>query len=130
MEAGVIEKVELRRWGARIVFVGGAVAMLLYFSPRIPRDQPLVFRVGTGVRKLEASFTKRGETEPHRSLTLAFVEGSPGRIAQTVSLPNGAYDVAVELERRSPDGSPTETSYVRQVTLEGGETVLALEDAP
>jgi hypothetical protein len=130
MEAGVIEKAELRRWGARIVFVGGAVAMLVFFSPRLPRDQPFVFRVGAGARKLEASFTKRGETEPRRSLTLAFAQGSPPSIAQSVSLPNGAYDIAVEIERRSPDGSPTETTYERQVTLEGGETVLALEDAP
>jgi hypothetical protein len=126
----VIEKSELRRWVARIVFVGGAVAMLAFFSPRIPRDQALVFRVGSDVRKLDASFTKQGEFEPRRGLTLSFGEGAPGRITQTVSLPNGAYRVAVEIERRSPDGSPTETSYVRQVNLEGGETVLALEDAP
>lgn len=130
MGAGVIEKAELRRWGARIVFMGGAAAMLVFFAPRVPRDQSVVFRVGNDVQKLEASFTKRGESEPRRGLTLAFTQGAPRSITQSVSLPNGAYDVAVEIERRLPDGSPTETTYVRQVTLEGGETVLALEDAP
>jgi hypothetical protein len=129
MEAAVTETSEVRRWAARIVFVGGAVAMLVFFSPRLPRDQSVVFRVGHDVRRLEANFTKRGESEPRRGLTLSFGEGAPRSIMQSVSLPNGAYDVAVAIERRSPDGSPTETSYVRHVTLEGGETVLALEDA-
>lgn len=115
---------------ARIVFVGGAAAMLVFFAPRVPRDQALVFRVGANVQKLEASFTKQGEFEPRRGLTLSFGEGAPRSITQSVSLPNGAYQVAVEIERRSADGSPTETTYLRQVTLEGGETVLALEDAP
>lgn len=126
----MIEKPELRRWVARIVFMGGAAAMLVFFAPRVPRDQALVFRVGSDVKKLDASFTKQGEFEPRRGLTLSFGEGAPRSISQSVSLPNGAYRVAVEIERRSPDGSPTETTYVRQVNLEGGETVLALEDAP
>lgn len=126
----MIERPEVRRWAARILLAGGAAAMLVFFAPRVPRDQSLTFRVGSDVQKLEASFTKQGEIEPRRGLTLSFGQGAPRSIRQSVSLPNGAYQVAVEIERRASDGSPTETTYLRQVNLEGGETVLALEDPP
>jgi hypothetical protein len=130
MAVVAIDKAELRRWAGRIVLVGGACLMLVFFAPRVPRDQSLVFRVGRDVRRIDASFTREGETEPRRGVTLEFQGSAPPSVTRSVSLPNGSYVVAVEIQRQAAEGEPSETRYSRRVTLEGGETVLALEPAP
>jgi hypothetical protein len=45
-------------------------------------------------------------------------------------LPNGRYLVSIDAELALSDGGVRETSHVRRVTLEGGETLLRLADTP
>ncbi len=121
-----------RSLGARAaLLIGLALAASLVF-PKVPREQRVVFRLGgsTEVRELTASFTREGEHEAATGVRLSFPDRAPPSVRHTVSLPNGAYVVSVELVSRDPGGSTKETRYVRRVNLEGGETVLPLEDAP
>jgi len=132
-DARPLERRPVRRLLARVALVGGIALAVSLVLPATPREQQLVFRFGSdsaAVRRLELSFTKRGEREPESGFTLNFPTGAPGRARHTVSLPNGDYVVTGAIERRADDAGPTETSFERRVNLQGGETVLPLESPP
>ena len=120
-----------RRFAPRAMLLlglGTAAALLL---PNLPEEQVVVFRVaGADLQRLSVSYTKEGEVEPRSGATLRFGSPPPASPSHRVSLPRGRYVVAVDVERRAGDGGAKETSYVRRVNLEGGETVLPLEDTP
>ncbi len=106
---------------------GSTLALL---APVVPREQEVVFQLGDhDVKRIAASFTPDGEREASTGVTLSFDCGAPPRVRHKLSLPNGRYVVAVEVERRGDDGSKTE-SYVRRVDLRGEETIVAVQDAP
>jgi hypothetical protein len=122
----------LRRLAGRLALVGGLALSLSFVLPRVPRMQVVTFRFSAAepVRRLSASFTREGEREPASGVTLNFPGRAPASVRHEVTLPNGRYDVTVEVARDAPDGALEETSWERRVTLEGGETVLPLGDAP
>jgi len=137
--------------GRLILLVGLGLASLPVLA-RVPREQTLVFRLNDrSVTRLEASFTPVGETAPLGAVTLRFPDRAPRSVRHQVTLPNGDYTIAVELEstehsgaelappaprasgRGASDSEPStgsestrETSSVRRVSLQGGETVIPL----
>lgn len=118
-----------RRRLARVLLIAGVGIALARFLPSLPRDQSLVFSIGADrsrVRALEATWTREGETEALGGVELRFADAAPSRIRHRVRLPNGRYEVAVELATED-DGGLAHTSTTRRVTLEGGETVIRLD---
>ena len=116
-----------RRFAARAVLLGGVAIAAAVTAPWVPREQVLVYRVvgGDPVRRLKVHITRDGESEPAVGTTLT---GSSASFRQSVSLPNGRYTLDIAAERALSDGGVRETSLVRRVNLEGGETVLPIED--
>lgn len=122
----------LRRFVPRAVLLIGLGIAASLLLPSLPKEQVLVFRVGTAapLRKLAVSYTLEGEREPRSGATLRYDRSPPASVRHTVSLPDGRWVVKVDVERTGADGGPRETSYERRVNLGGGETTLVLEDTP
>ncbi|MCC6903611.1 MAG: hypothetical protein IT377_31875 [Polyangiaceae bacterium] len=116
-----------RRLAARVAIVGGVAVAVSVATPWVPREQVLIYRVSGGdpVRRLKVHVTREGESEAALGATLT---GASPSFRHGVSLPNGRYVVSVQAERALSDGGVKETSFVRRVTLEGGETILPIED--
>jgi len=145
-----------RRRGARLMLIGAFAAALLSFLPAFPREQALIFRFDDdGIRRLEATWTALGTSEPAGGVTIRFEAPIQRSFRHALLLPNGQYVFNIAVERKPdltplesiPKGSaerltvageapprvgsdlrhvPTETTYVRRVSLEGGETVIRL----
>lgn len=120
-----------RRLGARLVLVGGVALAASWLAQYLPRDQELVFRIPdpSSIRRLDLSLTRDGEKAPENGVTLNFPSAPPSSIRHRTSLPNGRYQIAISVRRQLPDG-PEETSWVRRVSLDGGETLVVLEGSP
>ncbi|MBK7582251.1 MAG: hypothetical protein IPI67_18850 [Myxococcales bacterium] len=119
-----------RRLATRVLVISGIAYAASFLMPSLPREQILVFRVGAEapLKHLSASYTLEGEREPRSGVKLSYDGAAPKRVQHVVSLPNGRYVMAVAVERALPDGGTKETSYLRRVNLEGGETILPVED--
>lgn len=118
---------------SRPVLILGAVILALYWAPRLPQKQDLVFRFGSyreRVTGLEASWERRGEGEPAGGVTLRFASPPPREVHHRVSLANGKYIIGAVVTMKSNSGNPTQTNWVRSVTLDGHETTLLLYDEP
>lgn len=119
----------------RLLLLAGLLIAAMLFLPSLPRRQTLVFRLKDAetVRRLDATWTRAGESQPRGGLTLNFPNGAEHLVERRVSAPNGHYTLSVRLERqtRTPSGATLgqiHTSYIRRVSLDGGETIIALED--
>jgi hypothetical protein len=124
------ERSSWRRRVARVVFVGGFIAAALVLHGRVPADQELVFRLeddAASVREIEATWTPEGEREASGGVELRFDDRAPRSVRHRVSLPNGRYEVAVEVVRQTGDAALSHTTTTRRVNLEGGETVIPLQ---
>jgi hypothetical protein len=116
-----------RRFAARAALLGGVAIAAAVSAPWVPREQVLVYRAAGGdpVRRLKIHITRDGESEVLVGTTLT---GSSASFRHSVSLPSGRYTLDITAERMLADGGVRETSLVRRVNLEGGETVLPIED--
>ena len=118
----------VRRAAARLVLVAGLGLALVSLLPQLPREQTLVFRVQENhVQRLAVTFTPQGEREARGGFTLSFPSRAPSPIRHQLEIPNGEYELSIELTRdvRGVSREP-ETSFVRRVTLDGGETIISL----
>lgn len=142
---------------ARLFLLGGLAFAVSTLLPSVPREQILLFRLEqtAGVKKLNATWTVPGRSEPSGGVTLHFNAQSPRNIRHALSLPNGPYVLDISIERTegsqsvatSPNRTsvlnaaagqapgrvdttsqrePLQTNFVRRVNLEGGETVIRL----
>lgn len=129
------EKARLRRLGAIVVLVVGALVTTRLLRDSWPREHWLVFRLPREATQspftLEASFTQVGETEPARGLTLALPKATSRDVRQRLNLPNGDYIVALEITYGDNPGpmapAKSETSRPRRVTLDDNETLVVFE---
>ncbi len=122
------ERPAWRRRAARFVLLFGLALAAVYLLPRLPREQTLVFHVPENhVERLDVSYTPRGESEASGGFTLTFPDTTPRDVRHSVELPNGDYELSIEL---TPDQSGVardrETRFERRVTLAGGETIISL----
>ena len=120
-----------RRLAARAALIGGLALLVAVVFPTVPREQTFVFRVSDAstVRRLDVSFTREGEQRPESGVTLRYPVAAPATVRHTASLENGRWLLTIGVERELSSGRK-ETSFERRVTLEGGETVVVLEDSP
>jgi hypothetical protein len=117
-----------RRAAARLVLIAGLGLALVSLLPQLPREQTLVFRMQENhVQRLAVTLTPRGEREASGGFTLSFPGTAPSPIRHQLEIPNGEYELSIELTRdvRGVSREP-ETSFVRRVTLDGGETIISL----
>lgn len=129
-----------RRITTRAVPVLGAVLVSGHLARSYPRDQVLVFPVGSvfpNATRFGASWKRADESESRGGVAMTFSASPPLRIRQHTALPDGDYVVSVEIS----EGKPTENSQIREtstahegvqtnierrVTLAGGETLVVL----
>jgi hypothetical protein len=137
----VAEHSRLRRFAARALLLAGAAVVGTYIAARVPREQTLVFQPGsTPVASLQATWAESGGEEPLGGVTLTFPSPTTRAVRHRVSLPNGEYDITIQLTLE-PDssgeptadgdqrGAPTpraQTTVVERVRLGGGDTFIAL----
>ncbi len=119
--------------------VGGAVWLGGHVMRALPREQVLLFPVGSvfpDAVRFDASWKRTGDSEPSGGVSLSFGKAPPLQIAQHAKLPDGDYVVTSNITEISPFAEPTlgpsaghervETSIERRVTLSGGETRIEL----
>lgn len=119
-----------RARAARVALVLGFAVAAAVLLRRAPAEQELVFRLEDGagaVRELSASWRPEGEPEASGGVELRFDARAPRNVRHRVSLPNGRYEVAVEVVRQEADAALSHTTTTRRVNLEGGETVIPLQ---
>jgi hypothetical protein len=118
-----------RRHVARGALLIGVVVACLVLLPALPREQTLVFRVGERpIERLTATWSSLDDDAPLGGVTLHFDDDKSVRIRHGVSLPNGHYTLAIDIARPNGGGHPAQTSHLRRVNLEGGETTIFVED--
>jgi hypothetical protein len=139
-----------RRIATRAIVVLGAVYVGGLVMHSFPHDQVLIFPVGSAfpnATRFSASWRQPGDSESRGGVTLTFARPPPLQIKQHADLPNGDYQVSIEVvignaahaEAEATDaGKDPQTAQVssaargvqtnieRRVTLGGGETVVAL----
>jgi hypothetical protein len=108
----------MKRPAARLLFIGGAVAVALVFFRASPRDVTLVYALGdAGAREVEIDIRKAGETVRHAE----FRAPHAAQLRHDVRLTDGEYEVRV---RVAPgDGPPRLVDRTITVT-ESGTIVL------
>jgi hypothetical protein len=139
-----------RRIATRAIVVLGAVYVGGLVMRSFPHDQVLIFPVGSAfpnATRFSASWRQPGDNEPRGGVTLSFATPPPLQIKQHADLPNGDYQLSIEVVISLPPSSEThpagdrenpqtaqvlpsargvQTNIERRVTLAGGETVVAL----
>jgi hypothetical protein len=121
----------MRNRVARGVLVLGLIALAAWLAPHWPRQQQLVFRLGSSharITRLEASWVRQGDAEIEGGFILNFSDPPPETVRHTLTLPSGEYTVTVELTRKGSGDTRTKTTWARRVTLGGKETTLPLGD--
>jgi hypothetical protein len=132
-ETAVAEAAAPRPWrrrAARLVVIVGIALVASQLLGSGPSEQSLMFRLGqerASVRRIDASWTPVGEREPAGGVTLRFPDGAPELVRHRVSLPNGRYELAIEVTRAGFAGGSGQTTSSRRVTLEGAETLIPLD---
>ncbi len=129
-----------RAWKRRIsraLMLAGLVVVAIVVLPSLPHAQQIVFRLGDDhddVRRIDATWTRAGEREPLGGVTLRFTPPAPRSVHHDLSVPDGDYVLAIDVEHvetsRAGQGTlpgAATAHYVRRVRLHGGETTVALE---
>jgi hypothetical protein len=108
-----------------LLFAAAGVALLAaYAGPKVPRDQRLRVLLGPkarGARSVRIAWSSHGD--PLREAALTFPEGAPDTVLQEVRLPDGDYDVEVEV-----DTQEGRSAARKRVTLGGATATLDLRD--
>lgn len=134
-----------RRLATRGVVVLGAVLIGGQLMRAAPREQTLIFPVGSvfpNATRFAASWKQAGDQEPRGGVSLSFDHGPPLQVRQRAKLPNGDYIVTIDIRQadrtaetsqdRETAGSREglQTNIERRVSLDGGEALIALAVVP
>lgn len=124
-----------RRVVARAALVLGAVLLGGQLMRGLPRDQVLIFPVGSvfpAATHFSASWREVSSREPQGGVTLSFPSPPPLQIREHTKLPNGDYIVTMEVLQAEGHADSTtdrrglQTNIERRVNLLGGETMILL----
>ncbi|MEZ4301293.1 MAG: hypothetical protein R3B70_40535 [Polyangiaceae bacterium] len=106
--ATFMEKDRKRARIARLVALGGALAVVLVgkslITPHLPSDHSVEMRLDTPeeVVGLDVRWSAPGSEEDISTTSFRFPAGqAPASVRTNVRLPDGAYDVAIAVERAS-----------------------------
>jgi len=141
-----------RRLATRAVVVLGAVLVGGQWMRSAPREQTLIFPVGSvfpNATHFAASWKQLGDEEPRGGVSLFFDRATaPLQIRQRAKLPNGDYIVTVDILQaplvgqyegpgQMPEAGETsgrreglQTNIERRVNLAGGEVLIVLAPIP
>ena len=137
-----------RRLATRAIVVLGAVLVGGQLMRAAPREQTLIFPVGSvfpNATRFAASWKQPGDDEPRGGVSLSFDHAPPLQIRQRTKLPNGDYIVTIDILQADRVGQPTragqaaetagsreglQTNIERRVSLDGGEALIALAVVP
>jgi hypothetical protein len=138
-----------RRLLTRAVVVLGAVFVGGQLMRALPREQTLIFPVGSvfpDATRFAASWRQPGDEEPRGGVSLTFDRAPPLQIRQRAQLPDGDYIVTIDILRANRGvgaaiaaGQASETAgsreglqtnIERRVSLAGGEALIALAVVP
>lgn len=90
-----------RRRLSRLLVVLLVVAVGAEMAPNIPHDAEVEFALGTDhgdIVRVQVGYLQNADV--FHSVRFDYPMGAPGRIVHRLSLPQGAYDVTVDLEYR------------------------------
>jgi hypothetical protein len=136
-----------RRVASRAVVVLGAVLVGGQLMRSAPREQTLIFPVGSvfpRATRFAASWKQAGDQEPRGGVSLSFEKAPPLQIRQHAKLPDGDYIVTIDI-LQAPLNEPNaplqagetsgsreglQTNIERRVSLAGGEALIALAVVP
>jgi hypothetical protein len=111
------------------LLVGAAVAGLFWLlAPRLPHDQTVVFELGEHARdigRLDVQW-ESASGEHEGKLTLNFPAPTPERVVRQFRMTDGDYAFRITAVHR--DATPSRTELVRQVTLDGNNITLRLDE--
>jgi hypothetical protein len=111
------------------LLIGAAVAGLFWaLSPHLPHDQTLVFELGehaANVGSLDVQW-ESASGEHEGKLTLNFPAPTPGRVVRQFRMTDGDYAFRITAVHR--DATQSRTELVRQVTLDGNNITLRLDE--
>lgn len=140
-----------RRLATRAIVVLGAVLVGGQLMRAAPREQTLIFPVGSvfpNATRFAASWKQPGDDQPRGGVSLSFDHAPPLQIRQRAKLPNGDYIVTIDILQADRVGQPThaeqagqaaetagsreglQTNIERRVSLDGGEALIALAVVP
>jgi hypothetical protein len=149
-----------RRIATRAIVVLGAVLVGGQLMRSVPREQTLIFPVGStfpNATRFAASWKQAGDEEPRGGVSLTFEQPPPLQVRQRTKLPDGDYIVSIDILERpqSPRNEPrraaeteqlpgqtpqagetagsregVQTNIERRVSLVGGEALIALAVVP
>jgi len=91
-----------RRLLARAALVLGAVLVGGQVMRALPREQTLIFPVGSvfpNATRFTASWREIGDQEPRGGVSLTFEEPPPLQIRQHAKLPDGDYIVSIDISQ-------------------------------
>ena len=140
----------------RAVVVLGAVLVGGQLMRTVPREQTLIFPVGSvfpNATRFAASWKQPGDEEARGGVSLTFEQAPPLQIREHAKLPDGDYIVTIDiLQAPRPSGPEKaglpgrdqagqtgetsgsreglQTSIERRVSLGGGEALIALAVDP
>ncbi len=132
----------LRPAHARLLLLGGLALALLPLSRRAPRPQAIRLELPARYREMEGrvdvSWTRDGDAEALGGFSVTFPEGANASLRREISAPDGKYRVDVSLEGRGlrrgngggPGKDPPRLEIARQLSLNGAEVRVVLEDTP
>jgi hypothetical protein len=111
------------------LLIGAAVAALFWLlSPRLPHDQTVAFELGERAQNI-ASLDVQWESangEHEGKLTLNFPAPTPVRVVRQFRMKDGDYAFRITAVHR--DATPSRTELLRQVTLDGNNITLRLDE--
>ena len=117
----------LRRLAARAAVVLGAVLIGGQLMRSVPREQTLIFPVGSvfpNATQFAASWKQAGDEEPRGGVSFTFDRPPPLQIRQHAKLPNGDYIVTIDILQgaRSDTDAEHDAQRASGPALQGGET--------
>lgn len=129
-----------RKRAARLVLLAaglGVAALVARGEVAVPRDQSIRYVLGDGaarVQQLEARWAPPGAAKAEdwtRAATFRYAPGqAPSVITHEPKLPNGDYDVQIEIVASESGGTEPVTRVIdRHVQLAGGTTSIDLARA-
>jgi hypothetical protein len=116
-----------------VLLAAGIALAVTQLIPALPSNHDLSIDLPTGpgvVRRLDLTWSRIGDEGHAGGVRLAVPATSTKTVHHTLRAPDGPYEIELVVQRRLDEGTLSETSHHRRVTLGGGQTRIVLEPKP